>query len=149
MKLGDFCLNVVHFLRSKICCQRLSCQLYSTVVRFVRLIRLWLYIRNFRSCQSAAMHLLCHNHTFLDPLFTAYLQHCPFSSIQLLSHSLTAFYEAFDCIYSKHIHSLITSWAETAHLRYLHPRKTYNNSSHEHPAARPRPIHRHSWCNAA
>lgn len=86
MKLGDFCLNVVHFLRSKICYQRLSCQFYSTVVRFVRLIRLWLYIRNFRSCQSAAMHLLCHNHTFLDPLFTACLQHCPFSSF---SSSLT------------------------------------------------------------
>jgi hypothetical protein len=70
----------------------------------------------------------------------------------ILPHLHTALSAAFDCTYSKHTHTLITSWARphtSDPYTFQQIAEAYNNSNHEHPAARPRPLHRHSWCNAA
>lgn len=115
-----------------------------------RFMRLWLYVRNFHSCQSAAMHLLCHAHAFLEALFIACLR---FRRLSSFNSSLTStqhsrwhlivhieniqtpssprvrrlhtpdtytHHSLRHCTRSRHKHNLIISWVDTTHPEHLH-----------------------------
>lgn len=150
MKLRRYCLGAVFFFFAAIYDTSLYLVHRPALVLSVQFIRLWLYVRNFHSCQSTAMHLLCHTHAFLETLFTACLR----------SHRLSSFIDSLTCTQhsprhlivhienirtpssppgrrlhspdpytqhplqhfsrSRHKHNLIISWADTTYPAYLH-----------------------------
>jgi hypothetical protein len=85
-------------------------------------------------------------------MFTACLQHrrlpSPNSSFTYTQHSP----QHLIVHIQKNTHTLITSWARphtSDPYTFQQIEETYSSSSHEHPAASPRSLHRHAWCNAA